>query len=254
MRIGIRIPSLAASLLLALVALAVSAAVEPAGALSVSPTHVEMISAGSGARAQVVVRNDASAPLPVEATLQRFTLDENGGRKNAPAGEEFLVFPPQAMIPPKGSQVFRIQWVGEPLLARSGSYMLSISQIPVRTPRGRSGVQVALSFGVVINVAPPQATPQLRLLNAAVATGEGGRRVPAITVHNPTNVHALLPQSTIRLSGGAWSATLSPADLSERMGIGLVQPGQRRRFLLPVTVPASVGAIQATVEFNPNRR
>ena len=226
----------------------------PVAALSVSPVHIEMASTGGASRAQVVVRNDSKSPMPVEASLLRFTMDDAGNRKETPASDEFLVFPPQALIPPDGTQVFRLQWVGEPMLARSQSYMLSISQIPVRMPKGSTGVQVALSFGVLINVAPPQGKPDLKLVATGIAVDKQGNRLAAITVHNPSLVHALLPDSSIRMSGPGWEASLSRATLAERVGIGLVQPGQRRRFVLPVQVPASVRSIEASMEYRPSRR
>lgn len=74
-----------------------------AHAMDVTPIQVEMTRAGKASRAQVTVRNDGDAPLPVETRLQSLTLDANGARKLSPAGEDFLVFPPQAMIPAGGS-------------------------------------------------------------------------------------------------------------------------------------------------------
>ena len=75
----------------------------------------------------------------------------------------------------------------------------------------------------------------------------------AITVMNPSKVHALLPQSSISLTSANWSQTLSPATLSERIGIGLVQPGHRRTFVLPVDVPPLANRIQARLDFKPAR-
>lgn len=240
--------ALAASMLLAVSVCA------PAEALSVSPIHIEMSSTGAASRSQVTVRNESAVPMPVEATLQRFTMDEAGSRRETPANDDFLVFPPQALIPPGGVQVFRLQWVGEPMLAKSHSYMLSISQIPVKMPKGRTGVQVALSFGVLINVAPPQGKPDLRLVEAGIAIDKQGNRVAAITVHNPSTVHALLPESSIELTSAGWSASLSQAELADRVGIGLVQPGSRRRFLLPIQVPGAVKGFQASLAYKPGRK
>jgi fimbrial chaperone protein len=132
--------------------------------------------------------------------------------------------------------------------------MLSVSQIPLKPPKGRSGVQIALSLGVVINVAPPRGAPQLKIVKAAVARDQSGSRVPAITVFNPSNVHALLPDSTIRLGSGKWGINLTPKELSQRIGIGLVQPGQKRRFLLPVKLPPSVNSYKAELAFTPQKR
>ncbi|MDX2158589.1 MAG: fimbria/pilus periplasmic chaperone [Hyphomicrobiaceae bacterium] len=241
---------LAAGMIMALVA----GPANPALAMSVSPTHIEIKSAGSSSRAQVVVRNDASEPLPVEATLKRFALDENGRQKATDGTAQFLVFPPQAIIPPGGTQVFRLTWVGEPLLASSESYLLSLSQIPVKLPKATNHVQVVMAFGVVINVAPPRGSPTLKVVGTDIETGKNGQRHPVIVVENPTVVHALLPQSTIRLTGGSWSQTLPPARLGQILGIGLVQPGKRRRFLLPITLPADVPSIRATLEYHPAKK
>jgi P pilus assembly chaperone PapD len=240
--------------LAALLLLCVTAALAPqADAMSVTPIHVEMTSAGQGGRAQVTVANDTPEPLPVEAVIQKMTLTEDGGQDLKPAAENFLVFPPQAMIPPGASQVFRVQWVGEPVINASESFLLSMNQIPVQLPAGKTSVQVVMSFGVVINVAPPQGASALNLVGTGVAKDKQGKRHPTITVENPSNVHALLPQSSIKLSGGAWSYDFEPIELSEKVGIGLVQPGSKRRFVLPVDLPPDVQSVQASLDYKPKR-
>jgi P pilus assembly chaperone PapD len=239
--------------LVALAGVLLAGAMAPAAAMSVTPIHVEMTSAGQGGRAQVTVTNDSAEPLPVEGVIQKMTLTEDGTQQLQPAGEDFLVFPPQALIPPGASQVFRVQWVGEPMINASESFLLSMNQIPVKLPAGKSAVQVVMSFGVVINVAPPQGTPALNLVGTGVAKDKQGKRHPTITVENPTNIHALLPQSTIQLSGGSWSYSMQPLELSEKVGIGLVQPGSKRRFILPVDLPPEVSSVQASLDFKPKR-
>lgn len=133
--------------------------VPKAHAFSVSPTHIEMSSVGRAGRSQIVVRNTNRRPMPIEISIEKFLLDENGHRRAVDAGDDFLVFPLQALIPAGGTQVFRIQWVGEPMLDQSESYIVNVSQVPVRLPKGRSGIQVAVSFGALVNVAPPRAGP-----------------------------------------------------------------------------------------------
>lgn len=234
-------------------AIFVAWAPDGARAMSVSPTHVELRSAGSESRAQVVVRNDSNAPLPVEASLKRLVVDRNGKSRATAPSDDFLVFPPQTLIPPGASQVFRITWVGEPLLDSSQSYQLTLSQIPVRLNTSNNRVQVVMAFGVVINVAPPRGQAQLDLIGAGLTRSAKGGRNPVITVRNPSRVHALLPKSTIRLAGEGWSTTLTPSFLDQNVGIGLVQPGKERRFVLPVEVPASVRRVRASLAFKPDR-
>ena len=225
-----------------------------AQAMTVTPIQVEMTPAGGRSHAQISVVNNSNQPLPIEAVIQRATLDEGGIPKGSPAGDEFLIMPPQALIAPGATQKFRVQWLGDPMIAQSESYLLLMNQVPVKMPAGKSGVQMVMSMGVMINVAPAQGTPSLKVVSTGVTTDRAGKRRPTITVHNPSNVHALLPRATINLNAGSWAATLSPKQLGEQMGIGLVQPGKRRRFVLPVDLPAGVTNVQASLEMSPTRR
>jgi fimbrial chaperone protein len=224
-----------------------------ARAMTVTPTQIEMTSTGRTSRGVITVVNDGADPLPVELVIKSATLNEAGIPTTKPAGDEFLVMPPQAMIAPGATQNFRIQWLGEPLLAASESFLLYVNQIPVR-PSGRArAVQIAFSMGVMINIAPPRGEPRLEVLSSGVVADKNGRRHPTVTVQNPTNVHALFPQSTVRVSSSGWSQSISSGELEQSIGIGLVQPGHRRRFVLPIVLPANVTAVQASLDFRPKR-
>ena len=228
-----------------------------ASATSVSPIQLEMTAAGPKSRMQVTATNSGQAPLALEAQVQRIELDENGQQTTTKAGDEFLIFPPQAMVPPGGTQVFRVEWLGGPDLAKSQSFQLALSQIPVKLPKNQTAaVQVVMSFGVLINVAPAKGAPQVKLVGTgidSVGDKKATQRRPTITVENASNVHALLQDATIRLSSGSWSQTLSPGDFAQKVGMGLVQPGKRRKFTLPFEVPASVTTIQASIDYTPKR-
>jgi fimbrial chaperone protein len=231
---------------------ALSIVAPPAAAMTVSPTQLEMVSIGAGAHARITVTNTDEQPLAVEAILSRATLDEAGVPATSASGDDFLVMPPQAIIAPGGTQNFRIQWLGDPLIESSQTYLLYISQIPVKR-RGTSVVQVVVSIGVMINVAPPQGLPSLEVVSTGVVSDRSGVRRPTVTVENPSPVHALFPQSSVLLSSGSWSETVPAGLLSERIGIGLVQPGHRRRFILPVELPPYVTSVRASVDFRPAR-
>ena len=241
--------------LLASLAFACSmAAVGPAFALTVSPVQIELVALGDRNRATVTVLNDSPQPMAIEAVVQRMILDENGRSQTAKAGDEFLLMPPMALIPPGGTQNFRVQWLGDPMMEASQSFYIFFNQVPVKMPKDHKGVQVVVSMGVIANVAPAQGAPRLQVVGTGVVVDKGGKRRPTLTVLNPSNVHALLPQSTVRLASGSWSETLPSGLLSEHLGSGLVQPGKRRKFVLPVELPANVATIQANIEMRPQKR
>src|SRR5688572_29825648 len=70
----------------------------PVHAMSVNPTVIDMASGSSG-RKQITVVNDGAKPLPIEIMVSRIELNENGDTAAKPAGDEFLIFPPQALVP-----------------------------------------------------------------------------------------------------------------------------------------------------------
>lgn len=223
----------------------------PANAVSVSPLILDMTTArGSG---QISVTNDSAKPLPVEIIVSRLELDEKGETSTKPAPDDFAIFPPQAIVKPGSTQTFRVQWAGEPQLATSQSYILSVNQVPVKMPAGQSGVQVVFNFATVVNIAPPGGKPAISLVGASLGKDAKGKPRPEVTVKNPGNSYAKLTDATIKLSGGSWSETLAPEKLRQVMGIGLVQPGKTRKFILPVDVPAGVNTITASIDYKPGK-
>lgn len=242
------LPITAAALMMSL--LSISAA----PAMTVEPLVIDIASAGKGAQQSFKVDNNSAAPLPVEITVSRIEFGPNGEQNRERGGQEFLIYPPQAIIAAGASQVFRVQWIGEPDLAKSRSYRFDVSQVPVKLSKQQSGIQIVMTFGVTVNVAPPQGKSDIQVMGAAPVVGKDGKRLASLTVKNPGSKHAYLRQSVIDLSGGGWSAQLTSAAIGQQVGLGIVQPGKERRFILPIEVPAGVSAIKATVKYDPGIR
>jgi fimbrial chaperone protein len=219
-----------------------------ANAMSVSPIVIDMNSSGNKA-SQVSVVNDSAKALPVEIVISSMELDEKGEMNTKPAGDEFLVFPPQAMVAPGSTQVFRIQWAGDPAIKASKSYVFSVNQVPVKMPEGKSGVQVVFNFGCIVNVAPQQGTSTIEILKTGLDKDDKGKQRPAVTVKNSGNIHAKLTDATIKLSSGSWSQILTPEALRQLVGLGLVQPGKARRFVLPVDLPTDAKNVTINLEY-----
>lgn len=170
-------------------------------AMTVTPTQIEMTSAGRASRGAITVVNNSIAPLAVELVTKLATLDESGVPKAKAADDEFLIMPPQAMIPPGATQNFRIQWLGDPLIEASKTFLIYVNQIPVKMTKKTSAVQVVFGMGVMVNVAPPHGQAALEVAKTDITTDTRGRRRPVLTVFNPSNVHALFPRATVRSLG-----------------------------------------------------
>ena len=88
----------------------------------------------------------------------------------------------------------------------------------------------------------------MRITQASIVADKQGKRHARFTVENSSNVHGLLESATLVVSSGSWSRSYSPGDISQGLGIGIIQPGKRRTFILPDSLPDSVAAVHVRLE------
>ena len=239
-----RTQSLAAFISLALVAIAT----QRAEAVGVTPLVLELRSGSEGRTAQIVVSNDTATDTPVEISIQRVEIDEDGETHRTPASADFVVVPPMRLIPPHGKQVFKIQWANAPL-AKSQCYSFMVMQPQVKMPDTQTGVQINFRFQVLVFVAPPSGTRTLDLQASSVTT-VAGKRYASLLIGNSGNTHAVLADATVTLRSGSWSRTILPSEMQRLIGVGTVQPGKKRRVTIPVELPAGASGLTADISYS----
>lgn len=223
----------------------------PAHALSVTPITIEMKSVGNSARATITVTNPTSQPTAIEPTFDRVSISENGAvSRKEDDGGNFLIMPLQAVIPPGGTQTFRLQWLGEPNLPRSESYFITFNQLLIRGLAATTGITVLTAFSVAVNVNPAGIPPAITLTSTEIDTSSGTPR-PVITVENPTQAHALLKDAAITVIADGVQLPVPVHDFEQAFGTGLLQPWARRRFVLPIDLPPTTQTITARIDYHP---
>ncbi|MBD3834038.1 MAG: molecular chaperone [Brevundimonas sp.] len=256
-RLGALIGGLAAGLLV----------MSAAWAMRVSPMVSELTTTGAGSAARIEVGNVGSAALPFETMITRMEIDADGNIVETPADEDFLVFPPQGLVPVGGRQVVRVQWVGVPTIESSHAYYLWVKQLPVATTPiapedgGALSVQVLYTMKALIVVAPPGAQPKIEVVSVTPAmvtppTPEidpslsGGEASPApvaepgieIVVTNTGKRYALMSGATWIVegtdkTGQAFRREYDSNAISQTVGVGYLAPlGGKRTFKLPTGV------------------
>lgn len=225
-------------------------------ALQVQPMIFDMSATGPASRQVITVINTAPNPVPMELRVNRLDIGPNGETiRTEGGGEDFIIFPPQALIPANATQTFRVQWAGEPDLAESRSYNIAVSQLPVEVPSDDAGVsaqvQIVYNFLTTVTVAPANGVSVLDVLDAEAAQTPDGKRAVALTLENSGNRHGYLADAELTLDAGSWSRTLSPSEVRAFAGPGLVLPGHRRRILVPIDdLPSNPGRIAARLDFD----
>ena len=238
---------------LALAALCASALPAPAAlAMTVQPVVVDLQTAGRSMSQVITVENTFATPLPVELTVQELELTPTGIKPTGQDPGDLLVFPPQAIIAPGQTQTFRVQYVGDPALAKSKHYYITVAQLPVKLPEGQSAIQILYNFQVLVSVAPAATKPALSIGGSRITRNDAGKPVPVITLKNSSAAHGYLANGQLRLiekdaSGKeVFRKALSGAEIQQTIGFGLVGGNQTRDMTLPIELPAAEGTVEAS--------
>ncbi|PWE18617.1 hypothetical protein DDZ18_03160 [Marinicauda salina] len=206
------------------VVLALLAAAAPAWAQRVQPMRYDLAPSGPAAQETLRVTNGRDAPLTIEVFAFRLDVSEDGEETLTPAEEDFLIFPPQAIIDAGATQNIRVRYIGEPDLARSEAYRINVRQVPVEfTGEGAAGIGVAVSFMTLVNIVPAGAAPELRAVEVENA-GEAGWRV---RLRNDGARYARLSEYAWRLGSAGETLTLQGEALARRLGEmrNFIEPG-----------------------------
>jgi len=227
---------------------------------------VEMETTGNQAVARIEVQNLNKGKLAFETRVTRVDFDQDGEPTEKPADEDFLVFPPQGIIPVGGRQVVRLQWVGAPDIKASQAYYVAINQLPValspeEQAAGGAQVQIIYHMKALVVVAPNGAKPNVEAVSAYatdVAPPESTKgenppaRIPgvAITLKNTGDRYAMMAGMKWLLEGKGPDGKdvrwlLTPEDLNKTIGTGYVGPlGGTRTFRIPLATQFGPGPIK----------
>lgn len=239
----------------AFVAFALAVAPVAARAMTVQPVVIDMKTIGRDATATIQVQNAFTQPLPVELTVQGIDFADDGVKGNGKDTGDLLVFPPQALIQPGQTQAFRVQWVGDPQLAKSKHFYVTVAQLPVKLPEGQSAIQILYNFQVLVSVAAASGGPKLAVVKTEVVTaadkdGKAKPPQPALWVQNTGPSYGYLSRQRVRViekdgSGKeVFRKTLSPQEIQQTVGFGLVGPEATRKLVLPLDLPTAAGTLQ----------
>lgn len=223
-----------------------------ATAMTVQPIVIDLETAGRGMSQVITVENTFATPLPVELTVQQLELTTDGVRLTGTDPGDLLIFPPQALIQPGQTQAFRVQYVGDPELAESRHFYVTVAQLPVKLPEGQSAIQILYNFQVLISVGPDGIEPALAVTESRIVTDAEGHHRPMLLVRNDSARYGYLSQGRLRIVARDASGkevlreTLNGPEIQQRMGFGLIGGNQTREVRVPIDLPSAGGTVEAT--------
>lgn len=223
-------------------------------AMRVSPMLLDMEASGAGASQSVRVENPGDSTIAVEFRPERRTWDAEGKETKTLDEGAFVVFPPQALIKPKGTQVFRVQWAGQGDLKETASYHLNVDQLPVKVAKegqDHQGFQFLMTFSLVVNVSPVGVKPELSVLSSKAENGK-----VAFSVENKGDRYAYLTHQDVSAeymdaSGKAVKYTFPQEAMREALGDTIIPPHSKRHFDLVLPQKPGTGEITVHVSGKP---
>lgn len=244
-----------------------------AQAARVTPMSLDLQPTGTRSSARIEVTNNEDKQLPMEVRMYKGVIGERGELDLQPADEKFLVFPPQTLIGPNGQQVFRVQYLPDAPPMQSEVYYAAVSQVPVQLPADQSRIQVLMRFNVLVNVVPDGTKPDPSVTSVTPIVREtpipSDKPVPGtpatdkpaaeaapkmrsepgleVRIENKGNRYFAAGRSGWAITGTdaagkPYTATLSAAEMSEKIGMGIVAPGKARIFFVPTPEKLGNGA------------
>lgn len=220
-------------------------------AMTVQPVVIDLKTSGREMGDVIIVENTFEQPLAVEVTMQALELTEEGVLATGQDTGELAVFPPQAAIQPGQRQNFRVQYVGDPALAKSRHFYVTLAQLPVQTPDGSSNIQLLYNFQVLVSVAPSGSEPAITVSAAEIGRDADGAPVAVIVATNSSPSHGYLSRGRLEVvqrdatNREVFRQVLSGPQIQQSLGYGLIGGSQSRRITLPDHLPVGEGAITA---------
>ena len=87
-------------------------------ALQLNPLSVIVKPTGGGSRQTFKVTNESNKPIAVQFSVTT-RQQINNKEVRRPADRDFMIYPPQTIIPPRTTQKVRIEWLGKSRLLKS---------------------------------------------------------------------------------------------------------------------------------------
>jgi fimbrial chaperone protein len=196
--------------------------------LRVNPLIIELSPDSQNTSSVVEITNVTDKDIPLEiSVVQRTVVDS--AEVDVPADDDFVIFPPQLILPAGETQVLRLQWLGTNVSGMSESFYVRVTQIPAELDPGKSGVRISYQFGISVHVTPRGVSADLQAVSL-VPVAKDGVQGFELTVRNNGTKYARLSEHDIRIGSGL---DLSREEVRETIGTGFLLPGQERVFFIP---------------------
>ena len=230
------------------------------GNFDLQPISTEFSPSGSAATQSFVIRSIGDKPVAIQISMATRKVGLDGKEANLDADDQFLIYPPQLVIPPGEQQTVRVTWLGDPNLTKELAFRIIAEQVPVDlttvtvdNPNGGSAIiKVLFRFVGSVYIKPDGVAPKLVLESASSQKDKTGADQLVLTIANQGTAHRLLRNIKVMVTAGSGqSITLAGEKQLEGVLGENILADSKRQFVLPWPKELPFGPVTATFDTNP---
>jgi len=214
-----------------------------ANALQMNPLSVVLKPSGGGTKQSFRVSNESSEPIAVQFSITtRQQVNNKEIRK--PADTDFMIYPPQTIIPAKSTQKVQVEWLGPGNIPREQAYRLIAEQVYVSlSDKNKTGFKMLMTLVGALYVQPNGTRSKVHVRSVQ----RHGNKL-AVTLTNSGNRHQLMRFATLILRNGQQVLTLKGPSLAGLDGNNVLG-GATKRFYIPLPKNFRDGPWKAEIKY-----
>lgn len=214
-----------------------------ASALQMNPLSLVLKPSGGGAKQSFRVTNESNKPIAVQFSVM--TRQQVNNREiRRPADKDFMIYPPQTIIPPRSTQKVRVEWLGTPNVKREKAYRLIAEQVYVSLQKQKqTGINMLMTLVGALYVQPNATRSNVQVK----AVQRNGNKL-AVTLANGGTRHQLMNYATLTLRNGNRVINLKGNALKGINGNNVLA-GSSKRFFIPLPKGFVNGRWTATIKY-----
>lgn len=195
-------------------------------ALQLNPLSVIVKPTGGGSRQTFKVTNESNKPIAVQFSVTT-RQQINNKEVRRPADRDFMIYPPQTIIPPRTTQKVRIEWLGKKPVAKELAYRLIAKQVYVSLEKQKqTGISMLMTLVGALYVQPNNTKSNLQVR----AVQRHGNKL-AVTIANSGTRHQLMNYATLTLRNGAKVINIKGKGLIGIEGNNVLAGATKRFFI-----------------------
>lgn len=192
-------------------------------------------------------------PITLEIAAYRVEVNAQGEAVRTPEDNDVIIFPPQTIVQPGGSQAVQVRYVGEPGITEGRLYAIVVAQLPVdfsmTSASQASQTQVKIGFNFVSHMVVQPSTARANLDIGPVSRNAAGEI--AFEVTNSGNGVALLRDAKWTLTPSSGAPVVLETENIDFGKFGAMLPGDKRNMVIPAQAASNTaGNVAVTVALN----